>query len=369
MKPAQVAAAVFFLAGISLFELPIAAIADEAPAPAPKLTANQTSIQVDVEGPNIFRTNTAAGQAKARIFISNTGTATASAVSVTGTYEDGTSISLATRVDGHDVPTFDIAPNATQMVDVSFTWTRDDPATGWLVAQDSGSTSPAVVVPFQVRETIPSAALGWIFLLSVLLAAAIVFVVNAIVRRDPPAGISPDWSHPLPATTTWGKDSWASNITALGAILGTILATTGFLSDVFPGLATGAFLGMSPAYGGLLLLAPLLYTAMYKDGSPIFGGALVAGWVTIWAAMGELLTTAELLTRGVHWLPGWAVIFCAIFFSVLLGAYSRSSLIQVLTPAPPTTPPPAPGGGGPELLLPERTVIVVSSPPRPAALL
>jgi hypothetical protein len=65
--------------------------------------------------------------------------------------------------------------------------------------------------------------------------------------------------------SSWSfSSSWLTNITALGAVLGTVLGATGFLADVLPGTDTGRFTGLSVLFGAFVIAAPIVYTATSK---------------------------------------------------------------------------------------------------------
>src|SRR5438874_1354013 len=60
------------------------------------------------------------------------------------------------------------------------------------------------------------------------------------------------------------SDSWASNLTALGALLGTILAASGVIPKGASPLSTRGLAGLSLLFGFLVLLAPVLYSAFAR---------------------------------------------------------------------------------------------------------
>ena len=63
--------------------------------------------------------------------------------------------------------------------------------------------------------------------------------------------------------SSWSfSSSWLTNVTALGAVLGTVLGATGFLADVLPGTDTGRFTGLSVLFGAFVIAAPIIYTAV-----------------------------------------------------------------------------------------------------------
>ena len=65
--------------------------------------------------------------------------------------------------------------------------------------------------------------------------------------------------------SSWSfSSSWLTNITALGAILGTVLGATGFLTDILPGTDTGRFTGLSVLFGAFVIAAPIVYSAASK---------------------------------------------------------------------------------------------------------
>ena len=137
-----------------------------------------------------------------------------------------------------------------------------------------------------------------------------------------------DWKFP---------ESWASTITLVGGILGTILAQ----SDVVPVpthyLSNAAYGTLNVLFVMITLLAPLLYTAMQKvEGTsesgkePEFQGLvgwfLVASALTSWGVLGQLFTVAHLvaeieLVGGLP--PGPTYLFHALVLLavVLLGVY------------------------------------------------
>ncbi len=140
------------------------------------------------------------------------------------------------------------------------------------------------------------------------------------------------WKMPVYTESAYStKDSWATNITAVGALLGTILGATGFVAEAVPWVSTGRFTGLSLLFGGAVLLAPLLYVAfgtrMDIGGWKTFGtrlGLLVAGLVTLTAVIGGLASLALLVVFSDA--PPVEVI---LYFSLLLGAAVGVSIYSV----------------------------------------
>jgi hypothetical protein len=78
----------------------------------------------------------------------------------------------------------------------------------------------------------------------------------------PGAGTEPRrfWGIPLYASSAWTfRDSWATNITAAGAVAGTALTATGSISEVLPGLELGRFSLAIAIAGAVTVIAPLFF--------------------------------------------------------------------------------------------------------------
>lgn len=140
------------------------------------------------------------------------------------------------------------------------------------------------------------------------------------------------WKVPVYTESAYNtKDSWATNITAIGALLGTILGATGFLAEAVPWVSTGRFTGLSLLFGGAVLLAPLLYVAfgtrMDIGGRKTFGtrfGLLLAGVVTLTAVIGGLASLAILVV-----FSDAPPVETILYYSLLLGAAVGVSIYSV----------------------------------------
>jgi hypothetical protein len=72
------------------------------------------------------------------------------------------------------------------------------------------------------------------------------------------------WTTPFHASAAWTfSDSWATNITAVGTLIGTLFAATGALDTVIPGYDPNPFIIMNIACGGITVSAPLLFGILY----------------------------------------------------------------------------------------------------------
>ncbi|HVE45667.1 MAG TPA: hypothetical protein VNA57_02810 [Acidimicrobiales bacterium] len=131
-----------------------------------------------------------------------------------------------------------------------------------------------------------------------------------------PASTRPVMSSRLGPASWRFSESWASTLTAVGALLGAILGT-GVLPPNGRYLSSREFVLLSLLFGFLVFLAPFIYKATTSPAEapdpgesvpaePVFEGwvatFLLATAVTLWAALGELATlgfmAAELAPGG-----------------------------------------------------------------------
>src|SRR5581483_11659999 len=109
---------------------------------------------------------------------------------------------------------------------------------------------------------IPAAAGGGMALALLLLCLAFVRIYRDGARISPVNGEF--WKRPLTASGAWTvNDSWATNITAVLALIGTVLATTTATSSIFPGVALDRFALLNIAAGGIIVAAPIVFGILY----------------------------------------------------------------------------------------------------------
>jgi hypothetical protein len=104
-----------------------------------------------------------------------------------------------------------------------------------------------------------------------------------------------------PASWTFGG-SWVTLISVLGAVLATVLGTSGLITDVFPSIDVERFVVLNLVLGGAVLAGPLIYSAASRvDRQPPPGsingraiGLLCASTVTLIGVAGQLAGMAEL---------------------------------------------------------------------------
>jgi hypothetical protein len=135
-----------------------------------------------------------------------------------------------------------------------------------------------------------------------------------------------------PADYDFSK-SWASSITVVGALLGTILGAKGVIPTKTHYLVPDAYSALNLIFGIIVVLAPFVYRATSKANDVTtnqatsdtqyhgyVGGFLVATFLTVWGVVGELVTIFLLFgelqeSRGV--------------LGLLLAMFSASSLVII----------------------------------------
>src|SRR5262245_35838666 len=162
----------------------------------------------------------------------------------------------------------------------------------------------------------------------------------------------PLWTkHPpghLLGPVSWSfTDSWATTLTTVGAVLGTILASSRALPETTTLLTRAGFAGLSLFFGFLVLLSPLLYRAFaHFTNAPQYQGFVgvfvVACATTAWGVMGQLATALLLVQEMVtaSTLPASLSIPYPVFLLaalVLVATYTcrwARAIIQTAVPRP-----------------------------------
>jgi hypothetical protein len=174
---------------------------------------------------------------------------------------------------------------------------------GHLVAEAEGiapATRPLKVVPVRL----PPLGAGWL-IYPTLLAAAVLVGIRTFTLPGSPGLLD----RPMgPVDWDFGK-SWASTLTTVGALLGTVLSA-GVLPGDTQSLSKPAYAALNLFFGMLILIAGFVYTATRrpKETTNTSGvkqvqyqghvwSFLLASFVTLWAVLGELVTLWFLLTE------------------------------------------------------------------------
>lgn len=140
------------------------------------------------------------------------------------------------------------------------------------------------------------------------------------------------------------KDSWVTNIAAVGALLGAVITDSGGVlkSVILPTPAAGATL-LFLIFGGAAAIAPVVYGATAKLESQgitqtagSVWGFLLAGVASLLAVLGEMATMGLLVCAiSDSTDTKWAVVVALGIGAIAVGAYSVRSLMYFATlPAP-----------------------------------
>lgn len=125
----------------------------------------------------------------------------------------------------------------------------------------------------------------------------------ARARRPEPGPVPVAFLHrPIYASASWSfKDSWVTNITALGGGVGAIVAAAGATSTVFPGVALDRFAILLAFFAAVVVMGPLvLGLCLPRSDDPDLVQAtgfslLVAAFVTLVGVGGEIGTIGSLI--------------------------------------------------------------------------
>ena len=222
---------------------------------------------------------------------------------------------------------------------------------GFVVVTGAGSTAAIPVTVATGLEPVSDLPLQLVVL------ALIVGVSLALVRAWAVPDIRRRWSLPI-GNIGWNfSDSWATNLTTIGAILGTV-ASAGLLPDEPMLLGKEAYAGLNLFFGSLVVLAPFLFVAtarlglaedkksQQRDGYAKW--FVISAALTLAAVIGELFTLAALLIDG--FLRGTSALLIVIVglviavggFFVLVHAWRTIPwTIYTFTRIPPADAPPA----------------------------
>jgi len=181
---------------------------------------------------------------------------------------------------------------------------------GTLVVSGDADSEPATVRFTLAR---PGSAVGYAPALLLALGLTVIFLfLTSPLTRWPVGRLPGNWlSSEVPLESPWAvKDSWLTNVAALGAVLGTVLTASGFLQDWLPGLRVGPALGLNIWFGGMILFAPIVYAAsctwrwsggVSADEDDVKPQVVGHGWglvlgaaTTLFAILGELGTIGAL---------------------------------------------------------------------------
>ncbi|HWF82081.1 MAG TPA: hypothetical protein VN695_15975 [Streptosporangiaceae bacterium] len=143
-----------------------------------------------------------------------------------------------------------------------------------------------------------------------------------------------------------GRDSWATNISVLGGIIGTAAGASGGLQQYLPKGSTGGFVSLTLLFGGAAALAPIVYAAFAKSEGLAEGGGVVSTQGTIaglcmaaisslFAALGEIFLGMELARHSSTSTSGEAAFIIPLAVGAMIVCiYSFRSIKRLLTYSP-----------------------------------
>ncbi|WP_329214688.1 hypothetical protein OG257_36635 [Streptomyces sp. NBC_00683] len=175
-------------------------------------------------------------------------------------------------------------------------------------------------------------ALGVAFTLALIALVLMVLPYDFLYAQ-----VKPGWlTARLPIEVPWSpKDSWVTNITALGAILGVVLTATGVLQKWLPGISVGHFLTLNLLFAGLILFAPVVYSASCTyalhegaDGTRLKAtghgwGVVASAFITLSGVFGQLATIAAMTVAAhVGLAAKWFLCICLGMAALVVGLYA-----------------------------------------------
>jgi len=195
--------------------------------------------------------------------------------------------------------------------------------------------------------------LTWPVVGAAIAAGLAVFLAGYCARRmTGPVAFSWWFTGSVFAGPAWtAKDSWVTNIAAVGAVLGSVITdSSSTLKTQLASSAPGVTL-LYLVFGGVAVAAPVVYGATAKlqsqginDTTGSVWGFLLAGAASLFAVLGEIATLALLVTSiSASTATQWWVLIALCLGALAIIVYSVRSLTYFATlPAPRPKPQPAP---------------------------
>jgi hypothetical protein len=233
-------------------------------------------------------------------------------VTVVNEGDASTTVTFSVIADSGEVTVLTDPPAATKTLDatsvtaVSLTFTvstTEADVSGRLVMQSPDAVLPAAV---DLEILIPrntTAAPQAVVVASLAVAALLVLLRAGSLKWGAGAVSGFHLKERLGPVAWKFTDSWASNLTAVGAILGTLVSAE-LLPERRVYVSEDWLKALNVFFGVLLVVAPFVYSSMrvptkpYPEGDKepeykgLVVGFLLACGITLWAVVGELMTTA-----------------------------------------------------------------------------
>jgi hypothetical protein len=189
------------------------------------------------------------------------------------------------------------------------------------VPSTSGGVATTQLTLQRILPSVDGLPFGWVIVAAG--AFALLFLMLALASEAGRTGRRVGFSAPVYAASSWSfKDSWATNITVVGAVFGTFISASGSVTSLFPGVPLYRFSVANAACGALVIVVPLVVavcSALTKQNSDVkpqegdaivasFGAVLVGGTLTMFG-VGAELTLFGILAHVSSATTGWSVVF------------------------------------------------------------
>jgi len=222
---------------------------------------------------------------------------------------DSDTTDRAPRYDGAAAPRCGAAEETAHAVtEVSLTFTPSPalsavPQSATLVVTPPAVTLAAGDAPLElaltVRRQVTVADYLWVPYGSGVALAVLLVLLLAITGLPGPDGRrrygwqSSFWQTPLYSKSSdWTFTSWVTNLSAVSGLAGTVLAASGTIAGLLPGVDLGRFGLAFAVAGAVAALAPLVFTLLNKSSSraeaPVAGGegnvVVTAAWIMLVAS-------------------------------------------------------------------------------------
>jgi hypothetical protein len=219
---------------------------------------------------------------------------------------------------------FDLVPKSVTPVRLTFAHLGQGSATAGRLILTGPGVPKAVTIPIMIEKPTPLWYL-WLPLLGGIGLSGLITLIRWLTLR----GVHSN----LPPRPAWSfKDGWASNVVVIGAVAASVLGAISLLgTPTFGDFSIAKFVSLNLVFGGLVFVAPLIYSALKRtvpEGSRTrtvgtVTGFLMACAATLWAAFGQLLTLFVLLQASPHTRPELVFLTILLFLAaVFVGLYA-----------------------------------------------
>jgi hypothetical protein len=192
------------------------------------------------------------------------------------------------------------------------------------IADTAGGVATTQLTLQRILPSVDALPFGWVVVAAG--AFALLFLMLALASEaSRNAGRPVDLSAPVYASASWTfKDSWATNITAVGALVGTFIASSSSVATLFPGVPLYRFSIAIATCGAVVVVVPLIVAVCASiptktgvkppDGDVVVAsiGAVLVGATLTMFAVGAELTLFGILIDVSAATGGWTAAFLVL---------------------------------------------------------